>query len=100
MASSKAKVALITGAARGIGRAIARHLLDNDWRIGVVDLPGAGLKRAYAGDTRRVCLIEGDVAEEKTAHDAVATVTETFGRLDALVSNAGIIHEKPLRQLT
>src|SRR5262249_34492275 len=66
---------------------------------GAVDLPGAGLKRAYAGDARRVCLIEGDVAEEKTAQDAVAAVTETFGRLDALVSNAGLIHEKPLRQL-
>jgi NAD(P)-dependent dehydrogenase (short-subunit alcohol dehydrogenase family) len=100
MANAKAKVALITGAAHGIGRAIARHLLDNDWRVGVVDLPDAGLKRAYGGDARRVCLIEGDVAEEKTAHDAVAAVTETFGRLDALVSNAGIVHEKPLRQLT
>jgi len=100
MANPRAKVALITGAAHGIGRAIARHLLDNDWRVGVVDLPGTNLKRAYAGDARRVCLIEGDVAEEKTAHDAVAAVTEAFGRLDALVSNAGIVHEKPLRQLT
>jgi NAD(P)-dependent dehydrogenase (short-subunit alcohol dehydrogenase family) len=100
VASSKVKVALVTGAAHGIGRAIARHLLEHDWRVGVVDLPGTGLKRAYAGAARRACLIEGDVAEEKTAHEAVAAVTEAFGRLDALVSNAGIIHAKPLRQLT
>jgi NAD(P)-dependent dehydrogenase (short-subunit alcohol dehydrogenase family) len=99
MASPKAPTALITGAAHGIGRAIAHHLLDNGWRLGLVDLPGAGLKRAYAAHARRVVLIEGDVAEEKTARDAVAAVINEFGRLDALVSNAGIIHEKPLRQL-
>jgi hypothetical protein len=44
-------------------------------------------------------LIEGDVADEETARRAVAAVTKTFGRLDALVSNAGIMIRKPLRQL-
>lgn len=99
MPASKAPAALVTGAAHGIGRAIARHLLGNGWRLGVVDLPGAGLKRTYAAQARRVALIEGDVAEEATARRAVAAVTQKFGRLDALVSNAGIIHEKPLRRL-
>jgi NAD(P)-dependent dehydrogenase (short-subunit alcohol dehydrogenase family) len=95
----QAPVAIVTGAAHGIGRAIARHLLDNGWRVGVVDLKGAGLARAYAKAARRIALVEGDVAEEATARTAVGTVVEKFGRLDALVSNAGIIHEKPLRQL-
>jgi NAD(P)-dependent dehydrogenase (short-subunit alcohol dehydrogenase family) len=99
MARGRAPVAIVTGAAHGIGRAIAQRLLDDGYRIGAVDLPGAGLARAYAKAARRVALIEGDVAEEATARRAVMTVVEKFGRLDALVSNAGIIHAKPLRQL-
>jgi NAD(P)-dependent dehydrogenase (short-subunit alcohol dehydrogenase family) len=100
MAAAKARVALVTGAAHGIGRAIARRLLDDGWRVGAVDLSGADLKRAYASQARRVALIEGDVVEEQTARDAVSTVTEEFGRLDALVSNAGIMIRKPLKNLT
>jgi NAD(P)-dependent dehydrogenase (short-subunit alcohol dehydrogenase family) len=91
--------AIVTGAAHGIGRAIARHLLEDGWRVAVVDLPGTGLRRAYAKHARRTAIIEGDVADEGTARMAVKAAAEKFGRLDALVSNAGIIHEKPLRQL-
>jgi NAD(P)-dependent dehydrogenase (short-subunit alcohol dehydrogenase family) len=95
----KAPVAIVTGAANGIGRAIARRLLDDGWRVGAVDLPKSGLSRVFASAARRTALIEGDVAEEATARSAITAVTEKFGRVDALVSNAGIIHEKPLRQL-
>jgi NAD(P)-dependent dehydrogenase (short-subunit alcohol dehydrogenase family) len=100
MAPAKARVALVTGAAHGIGRAIARRLLEDGWRVGVVDISGADLKRAYASQARRVALIEGDVAEEQTARDAVKAATEEFGRLDALVCNAGIMIRKPLKGLT
>ena len=94
-----APVAIVTGAASGIGKATTRHLLDHGWRVGVVDLKASSLSRIYAKEARRVAPIGGDVAEEATAREAVDTVIEKFGRLDALVSNAGIIHEKPLRQL-
>src|SRR5262245_15736042 len=99
MARSQAPVALVTGAARGIGRAVAQRLLDDGYRVGVVDLTGTGLKRAYAAQARRVVLIEGDVADEATAPRAVKAVAEKFGRLDALVSNAGIMVRKPVRTL-
>jgi NAD(P)-dependent dehydrogenase (short-subunit alcohol dehydrogenase family) len=100
MAPAKASVALVTGAAHGIGRAVALRLLDDGWRVGAVDVAAADLKRAYGSHARRVALIEGDVAQEQTAHDAVNTATEKFGRLDALVCNAGIMIRKPLKDLT
>jgi NAD(P)-dependent dehydrogenase (short-subunit alcohol dehydrogenase family) len=99
MARVKAPVALVTGAAHGIGRAIAQRLLDDGWRLAAVDLPGAGLARAYA-KSRRTVVIEGDVAEEKTARNAVKAAIEKFGRLDAVVSNAGIMVRKPIAGLT
>ena len=92
-------VALITGAANGIGRAIAEHLLDTGWCVGALDLPKTGLSRAF-GNSRYVTLLEGDVADEKTAPAAVEAMIEQFGRLDGLVSNAGIMIRKPIRQLS
>jgi hypothetical protein len=98
---AKAKpVALVTGGANGIGRAIARHLRASAWCVGVVDLPASGLRRVFPSLKRNVLLIEGDVREEETATRAVAAVLERFGRLDALVSNAGIMIRKPVRRLT
>src|SRR3979490_2268645 len=100
MARTKAPVAIVTGAARGIGRAIAPHLLGGGWHVGAVDLPRSGLQRSYGRYGRNIVLIEGDVADEETARRAVEAVTDKFNRLDALVSNAGIMVRKPLRQLT
>src|ERR1700716_636968 len=100
MARTKAPVAIVTGAARGIGRAIARHLLGGGWHVGAVDLPRSGLKRSYGRYGRNIVLIEGDVTDEETARRAVGVVTDKFNPLDALVSNAGIMVRKPLRQLT
>jgi NAD(P)-dependent dehydrogenase (short-subunit alcohol dehydrogenase family) len=100
MVHRKAPVALVTGAAHGLGRAIAQRLLDEGWRVGAVDLPSAGLSRTYSKQSRRTALIEGDVSEEQTARRAVAAVTDKFGRLDGLVSNAGIMMRKPISRLT
>jgi hypothetical protein len=98
--ASPRPVALVTGAANGIGRAIARHLLRSGWAVAALDLPKAGLARAFPRGTTNVLLIEGSVAEEDTARRAVKAITETFGRLDGLVSNAGIMLLKPLRRLS
>ena len=94
------KVALVTGAAHGIGRATARQLLDEGWLVGVLDLAAADLERAFGKLTRRVCLIAGDIGEEATAKRAVTATIERFGQLDGVVSNAGIMIRKPIRQLT
>jgi NAD(P)-dependent dehydrogenase (short-subunit alcohol dehydrogenase family) len=99
MANAK-PVALVTGGANGIGRAIARHLLAAGWRVGIIDTPGSGLKRAFSPRGRNVVLVEGDVREEETVSRAIKMLVEKFGRLDAVVSNAGIMIRKPLRRLT
>jgi NAD(P)-dependent dehydrogenase (short-subunit alcohol dehydrogenase family) len=96
----KNRVALVTGAAHGIGRATAKRLLDDGWRVGVQDLKATELSRIYRSTSRRVAIIEGDIGEETTAKRAVTATIEKFGRLDGVVSNAGIMIRKPIRQLT
>jgi NAD(P)-dependent dehydrogenase (short-subunit alcohol dehydrogenase family) len=93
-------VALVTGGANGIGRATARHLLAARWRVGIVDMPGSGMQRAFPRGTRNITLIEGDVSEEATAARAVAALIDHYGRLDALVSNVGILIRKRLGRLS
>ena len=94
------RVALVTGGANGIGRAIARNLLAADWLVGIVDVARAAMRRSFPAPAQNVVLIAGDVGKERTAARAVATLIKRFGRLDAVVSNAGIMIRKPLRQLT
>jgi len=84
------RVAIVTGAARGIGRAIVQRLLDDRWRVVAVDLPKS--LRRFRGPNR--VAIEGDVADEATARTAVKAALDRFGRLDAVVSNAGLIVRK------
>ena len=96
----KHRVALVTGAAHGIGRATTRRLLDDGWRVGALDLKAGELSRAYRTMSRQVAIIEGDIGEETTAKRAVTETIEKFGRLDGVVSNAGIMIRKPIRQLT
>jgi NAD(P)-dependent dehydrogenase (short-subunit alcohol dehydrogenase family) len=100
VARARQQVGLVTGAAHGIGRAIAKHLLAGGWNLCLLDMPKAGLNRAFPKQNRKLILIEGDVADEDTAKRAVKAATAKFGGLNALVSNAGIMIRKPVRQLT
>jgi NAD(P)-dependent dehydrogenase (short-subunit alcohol dehydrogenase family) len=85
------KVALVTGAARGIGFATAEALLARGASVVVVDLEAAGAERAAAQlhDSRALGLA-GDVTDRTAMQRAVAAATERFGGLDVVVANAGI----------
>lgn len=100
MAPTRQKVALVTGGVNGIGRAISRHLGDDGWRIVVVDVHKDGFDQAFGGSRRNVAFVEGDVGKEETANRAVEAALTKFGRLDALVSNAGLMIRKPIAKLT
>lgn len=93
-------VALVTGAANGIGRAISHHLLDAGWCVAAFDLPKTSLVQQFRGWARSSLTIEGDVADEDTVADAVRQTLDRFGRLDAVVANAGIMLRRPIRRLS
>ena len=73
------RVALITGGAKGIGRAIARHLASSGWRLGIIDLPGGGLQRTYPSG-RNLVSLEGDVRDEAFVAGAIETLRRRFFR--------------------
>ena len=93
-------VALVTGAANGIGRAISHHLLDAGWCVMAFDLPKTRLIQQFRGWARSSATIEGDVADEHTVRDAVRQTLDRFGRLDAVVANAGTFLRRPIRRLS
>lgn len=96
------RVALVTGAARGIGEGIASWLLGHGWRVALCDLAESrGLEVATALGNEAL-FVAMDVADEAQVERGVATVIERFGRLDALVCNAGVAspHSGPLNTLS
>jgi NAD(P)-dependent dehydrogenase (short-subunit alcohol dehydrogenase family) len=62
--ATSSPAAIVTGAADGIGLAIARLLLRSGWRVAALDLPGAGLARRFA-KLRRATIIEGAWRKKK-----------------------------------
>ncbi len=102
MNAARKKVAVVTGAARGIGLAIAQRFLAEGWRVALLDIDGATLAAATQGlgEPERVLAIECDVAEPSQVHKAIDQVAARFGRIDALVNNAGIAVFKALLDTT
>jgi NAD(P)-dependent dehydrogenase (short-subunit alcohol dehydrogenase family) len=87
------KVALITGAGSGIGRAIARRFAEEGARVTVVDWkPESGQEtvRMVQADGGEAIYVEADVSQEDDVKRMVVTAISTFGRLDILCNNAAI----------
>src|SRR5262245_16140967 len=96
------KVALVTGAAGGIGRATAERLASEGARVLLADLPGSPLEAAAASLGARGLACPADVTRPEDVERAVARAERELGGLDFLVNNAGIegaaapIEEYPL----
>lgn len=84
---------LVTGAAAGIGRAVARHFLAEGWQVGAIDRDAHGLKDlAEEAASARLWTQVCDVADGKALSASIAGfMTATGGRLDLLVNNAGVL---------
>jgi NAD(P)-dependent dehydrogenase (short-subunit alcohol dehydrogenase family) len=102
MPTKSRKVALVTGAARGIGLAAATRFLQEGWKVAMLDILGDTLRSAVealdAPDLAHA--VEADVADPEAVQAAVKDVQRTFGRIDALVNNAGIAVFKPMLDTT
>jgi NAD(P)-dependent dehydrogenase (short-subunit alcohol dehydrogenase family) len=106
------KVAIVTGAGRGIGRAIALALAQEGAKIVVCDigasLEGAGTDVGPAQDVANEIKQAGgealastlSITEPKNADDIVKNATDAFGRVDILVNNAGILRDRIFHKMT
>ncbi len=91
------RIALVTGAASGIGRAIALALAAEGAEVHVADLDAAGATAVAAACDRGRALTL-DVADAEACRAAVAEVEQRSGRLDLLINNAGLQHVAPTHE--
>ncbi|HEX5281046.1 MAG TPA: 3-oxoacyl-ACP reductase FabG [Micropepsaceae bacterium] len=104
MRELEGSVAIVTGAARNIGRAIALDLADAGAAVAVVTLSDtAGAKSVVAEITERAgraIFIQADITKADDAKRIVDETVGRFGRLDILVNNAGVRPENPIENIT
>jgi len=98
------KVALVTGAARGIGRAIALRLAEDGLDVAVNDLPNTpeldDVVREIENKGRRSLAVPADVSLEEDVEKIIQHVVQKLGSLDVMVANAGIILYQPFLDST
>src|ERR1700752_1395126 len=95
---STSRVAVVTGGARGIGLAIAQWFLRRDYKVALLDIDRATLDRTVTelANPDKVLGIHCDVSNPTQVEQAAAEVIAKFGRVDALVNNAGVAVFKPV----
>ena len=95
--------AIVTGAARGIGRGITRRLLHEGWQVFALDRDAAqlaALEQALAGSSGQLHVMTADTGREPDIDHALREIAGRTDRLDGLVCNAGIMIRKPITDLS
>ncbi|KAK2459475.1 hypothetical protein APHAL10511_008509 [Amanita phalloides] len=103
--STVRRVAIVTGAASGIGRAIALRLANDGFNLGLNDLPSSTVKLRQVADKAskvgiKAILVPGDVSSEEDVKGLVNATVNQLGGVDAMVANAGIANFCPFTELT
>lgn len=91
------KIALVTGAARGIGLATTKLFLQEGWKVAMVDRDGEALMEAAQG-LSDVCTIVNDVSDPIHVQEIISATLHAFGQIDALVNNAGVADFGPIEE--
>jgi meso-butanediol dehydrogenase / (S,S)-butanediol dehydrogenase / diacetyl reductase len=95
------KVAVITGGARGIGLAIGQHFLAKGYNVALLDIDKTTLATTKAElNSASVLTLPCDVSKPEQVKEAISKVAATFGRIDALVNNAGVAIFKPILEVS
>jgi len=96
------KVAAITGAARGIGKACAKRFLDDGVKVVISDVDADGLAATAAelGRPDALRTVVGNVAKRADVDQLVATAVKEFGRLDIMVNNAGVARNRDILEIS
>ena len=104
MKGLKDKVVIITGAASGIGLAMARKFGAEGSRVVIVDLNLEAAEKAardvQSSGAADALAVRCDVSQENEAENAVSETMARFGRLDVVVNNAGLMIFKPIQEIT
>jgi NAD(P)-dependent dehydrogenase (short-subunit alcohol dehydrogenase family) len=94
------KRTLVTGAARGLGLAIAQLFTERGARVALADLDGAAVEQAAQEVGRGAISLQCDVTKPDDVRRAIEDTVHAFGGLDVLVNNAGIEIGKPIPEIT
>jgi NAD(P)-dependent dehydrogenase (short-subunit alcohol dehydrogenase family) len=98
MLTAERKVAVVTGASTGIGRAIAERFLEDGYRVAVMARSEDGLLELKRRDPERVLLVGGDVTKAADLDRLLEDVLDTYGYADVVIPNAGAAKVVPFSQ--
>lgn len=99
----KDRVAILTGAGKGIGKAIAEKFCQEGASVALFDVEVSLIKNLASildPSGERVLAVEADITSEKDIENAISKVLEKFSQIDILVNNAGISRHKPIEEMT
>jgi NAD(P)-dependent dehydrogenase (short-subunit alcohol dehydrogenase family) len=97
----KKQTIIVTGAASGIGKGIAKYFLNRGDNVVINSLTAASLEKTFNefGAGNNLAMVAGDISDKHTGEKLVAIAIEKFGSADVLINNAGIFESKPFLEV-